>query len=239
MRREEARVAGLERELLVALRLEHGGLRRLDDPVAGDRVLERRVRELHEDAVALAQLVDPGERRAVGRPVPRDVDELSLARHPRLQVAARAALERVGVGAVDDHLVQAEPRDPQPGDRVPSLQAPAPLDRAAGERLAHVDGGRCGAGRPSLLQLAVEALRQLTLVVVVQRRGERVFPPPDRERPGERADAGDDHQRAEDAEEPSHQRSTASRCSCGGLRRDASTRANARGPRDLTSGYAA
>ena len=83
----------------------------------------------------------------------------------------------------------------------PSLRGSgATRPRCAGASCARRPGRRRGAGRPPLLQLAVEALRELTLVVVVQRRGERVLPLPDRERPGERADARHDHQRAEDAE---------------------------------------
>src|SRR4029453_7806336 len=63
-------------------------------------------------------LVDLPERRSVRRAVPRDVDQLALARHVRLEVPPGTAAKIRDAGAVHADGVEVDPRDLQLGDRV-------------------------------------------------------------------------------------------------------------------------
>jgi hypothetical protein len=122
VRREEARVAGLKDQLLVVVRLQHGEVVGVDDAVAGDLVVEGRVRQLEGDGIAGAEAVDVGERRQVRRPVAGDVDELTLARYVGVHLAARPLCQVVVRGAVDDDRLEAEAGDDHPADRLALLQ---------------------------------------------------------------------------------------------------------------------
>src|SRR5262249_1431271 len=107
---EEPRVTGLQNELLMLRRLQDRGVVVVDDPVAGDGVRDRRVRELRRDQVARPDLVDLPKRRAVGRAVTRDVHETALARHVCLEVSPRPPTKIRGARAVHDDRVQVDPR---------------------------------------------------------------------------------------------------------------------------------
>ena len=231
-------MAGLERDLLEAFRLEYRQLVGLDDAVAGDGVLEGSVRQLDEDAVALAQSGDVSERGAVRRPVARDVDELALTGHLRAEVSARPALERVGVGAVDHDLGEAEARDAQPCDRVATFYLPPPEGRVATQALADLGRGcRSNHLGPIVpLQLLLEAPREAALIAAVEHRGEGVLPLPDRDRPREHEHACGDHQGAQNSDEPLHRPSCAS-CVAAVVRR--TTRSGGRGPRARALEYGA
>ena len=118
MAREEPRMARLQDELLVAARFEHREVVVVDDAMPRDAVDERRVGKFEEDLVTRSKLVDVRERREVRRAMPRDVDELLLAGHERLQVAPRPAAQVGHLGAVDHDHVDPEPRDLDSRNRV-------------------------------------------------------------------------------------------------------------------------
>ena len=101
-----------------------------------DPVHERPVGHPHLDPVALAELVELAERRAVGRAVPGDRDRPARARQRRPRIVAGAEAQVGRVRARDD-----DRRDPDRGDadaaqRLPVVGAPvaarAPRRRAAG-----------------------------------------------------------------------------------------------------------
>src|SRR6187401_2088267 len=98
-------------------RLEDGDVVVVDDALPRDSILDRGVRKLERDRVAGLQLVDVAERRAIRRPVPGDVDELVLARHVRLEVAAGTPAKVADARAVDDDEVQVESLDSDARDR--------------------------------------------------------------------------------------------------------------------------
>jgi hypothetical protein len=204
--REESRVTSLERELLSTLGLEHGEVGRLDDSVSGDRVLEGGVGKLEKDAIALAEAVDAREVGAVGRPMAGDIDELALTGHRSAEIPAGATLQRVGVGAVDDDHVEVESRHPEPCDRIASLRRASPrlrvpLEPAAALRRRDSDAQR---SRPNAVERSLEILVELALLEPVEHTRERILPLPNGNRPREHADAGDDHERSEDADEAPH-----------------------------------
>jgi len=199
--REEARMACLEHELLVVLRVEDGQIVVVHDSMAGDAVVDRRIRELDRDRVARPELVDVAERCTVRRPVAGDVDELVLAGHEGLQVTPRASPEVGHARPVHDHRVEPESRDAQPGDRVAVT---------AGEAIAtglapHVVLPRLGLGglhdrtpgRLVGLELLVELRRKLPLLVGCVRRRERVLPEVHGGCPSQDSDADDEKERAD------------------------------------------
>jgi hypothetical protein len=96
-----------------------------DDLGAGDAVGEPAVAGLDHDGVAGLQLVEVGERRAVGGAVPADDGVADLAGLRRPDDAAGPGLEVLDRGALDDHRrVVVEPgqgRDAQHRDAGPEL----------------------------------------------------------------------------------------------------------------------
>jgi len=181
--REEAGPAGLERELLAATSFQDLDLVVTDDPVADDLVPVRAVRDLERDLVPRAEVVDIGERGAVGRAMPRDVGQEVLARKTRLRMEARAFLERLRIRSEGDHDPQV-----QAGHRQAS-------DRLTGFGSLPVGGRELELGRSLLLQrprtrqglLALDpcrvCARELGLSSFVQDERYRVLPLPDRECP--------------------------------------------------------
>src|SRR2546428_2188420 len=81
VRSEEAWMASLELELLVAVRAKHRKVVGGDDTVAGHGVDEGRVRHLDRHPVTLAQEVDKRGGGEVGTAVTCDVEEAILDRH--------------------------------------------------------------------------------------------------------------------------------------------------------------
>ena len=85
MRGEEARMTGLERHDFLPVASEHGKVVGGNDQMLEDAVCEDAVGDFQAHSVARSKAVDVGERCEVGRAMAGDVDELSFARHERLQ----------------------------------------------------------------------------------------------------------------------------------------------------------
>ena len=185
VRREEARVAGLEDNHLAAVRVEDGDVVCADDPVPEDPVAECPVRHAERHRVAEANRFDVGERGQVGRPVARDVDELPLAWHVGAQVATRAFPERRVVGPVDEDHVQAEARHVDPADRLAPVRG-EPVAMGLALDRAHLGTHRLRPGDETRLvrgeALAI-AVGELVLLPVRVKRREGVLPAPDDDDP--------------------------------------------------------
>ena len=131
----------------------------------------------------LLQPVDVRERREIRRAVARDVDEPVLPGHERALLASRAFLERLVVGAVDEHQVQAHARHAYPPDRLTAGRA-----RAVALRVARDDRSLGRRGRPAIVLRTTRRVcvlrRELVLLPLRVERGERVLPLPDEQCPG-------------------------------------------------------
>ena len=198
--REEPRVARLQRQHLAAVVAARRGPRRRRS-VAGHRVVERRVRHLSDTRSPGA--AGRSSRRARGRrAMPRDVDEVALARHERLRVEPgpflsvaesvplTSTMSRPGAGSRSAR----SGCPPWRGDGTPRI-----LARRAGRVTPSSRSAAAGApARPS--RSAPLVVEPALLPPRVQRR-ERVVPLPDDERPRENNEPGDDQGGAEAAPE--------------------------------------
>ena len=124
-----------------------------------------------------------------------DVDEAVLARHERARVAAGALLQRLVIGPVDEHHLQADAADRRSGrSRCPGCSAlpePRSLPSRSPPLCGEVDRRSCVGRNAASCR---SAAREPTLLPVRVDRREGVLPVPDSDRPGERQDARDDHQ---------------------------------------------
>src|SRR6478735_9754663 len=114
-----------------------------------------------------------------------DVDEPVFAWHERAGIAARAFLERLVVGAVDEHHVHAHAGNANTPDRLSAGRARAVARRFTRNAPALV-GERRGRdrGRERLDALLVLRCELVLFPLRIERR-ERVLPLPDEESPGE------------------------------------------------------
>ena len=150
--RAVGRRAGGEHQTVAAV-AQHADVRRVHGGGLGDRVPELAVGRLHEDGVALAQLVELVEGRPVRGAVAGDGEGLAGPRQRRHGVVDRAAVQEgaVAVGVQGqpfahtllDEAVDAHARDAQPADGVACLEAALEL---RGQQLQQVLAGE--AARP-------------------------------------------------------------------------------------------
>src|SRR5512146_2177416 len=114
-------------------------------------------------------------------------------------------LERLVIGALDDHHLEADATDLQPPDRVAGVKCALVRARLCGD--LHLHRGKvlpvCRLGVVRV-DAAVVAAREVVLLNVRVERGERVLPLPHDDDPGEREHAAGDQQQAEYAAEEPH-----------------------------------
>ena len=136
--------------------------------------------------------------------MPRDVDEVTRAGKRRPGVVAGALLQRLVVGALHDHHVEADAADLDAPDGVAGVQ-PATVRRGLSANRALERGEVAPArGRVVRGEALVVRTRELRLLEVRVERCERVLPAPDDDDPEQGERARCDEQRAEDAREAWH-----------------------------------
>ena len=119
----EARIAGRQGELVGDDVVDHGGVAGRDDEALGGVVDEDALQRGEDDRVADLDRIEVVEGMAVGGAVAGDGGVAGLAGQGRAGVVARALAEVGRVRALDHDLVDADDRDPDVADRLPSAGA--------------------------------------------------------------------------------------------------------------------
>ena len=201
------RMAGGEHEPVVARALGHPRRGRRHDPRALDLVGEVPVGHAQMDRVAVAQLVELAERRAVGRAMTGDRHRAADPGQRRARIVAGALAQVAAVGPRHEHRLEPDARDGHAPERVAVVGAPVERPR----REAQLPLGRRQArdrlaldGRVGLALDRGEAAVEPALLDPRVDPGHGLLPEHGHRALGEKEHADHDQQRRERAQVAAH-----------------------------------